>query len=62
MARTPLMQTGQVPDAPGLTRLMNGNDAGTQAYMTTVQEFEVENYNLIQEIFLKYSNRSRKFC
>ena len=44
-----------------LTKLMNGNNVGTQAFFTTVQEFEVEKYSLVQEIFLKYSNRSRNF-
>ena len=28
---------------------MNGNGAGTQAFMTTVQEFEAEKYNLVPE-------------
>ena len=32
-----------------LTRLMNGNGAGTKAFMTMVQEFEVEKYNLVQQ-------------
>ena len=41
---------------------MNGNGAGTQAFMTMVQDFEAEKYNLVQEIFVKYSNRSKKFC
>ena len=37
-----------------LMRLMNGNGVGTQAFMTAVPDFEVEKYNLVQEIFLKY--------
>ena len=45
-----------------LTRLMNGNGAQTHVFMTMVQDFEVEKYNLVQEIFVKYSKRSRKFC
>ena len=32
---------------------MNGKSVGTQAFMTTVQEFEVERYSLVQEIFVK---------
>ena len=34
---------------------------GKQAFMTTVQEFEVEKYSLVQEIFIKYLNWSRNF-
>ena len=40
---------------------MNGNCAGTQAFMTMVQDFEVEKYSLVQEIFVKYLNRPRNF-
>ena len=40
---------------------MNGKSAGTQAFMTMVQEFEVEKYSLVQEIFVKYLNQSRNF-
>ena len=43
------------------TRLMNGKSVGTRAFMTTAQEFEVEKYSLVQEIFVKYSNWSRNF-
>ena len=40
---------------------MNGKSVRTQAFMTTVQEFEVEKYSLVQEIFVNYLNRSRNF-
>ena len=36
---------------------MNGKSVGTPA----VQEFEVEKYSLVLEIFVKYLNRSRIF-
>ena len=44
-----------------LMGLLNGNSMRAQAFMTTVQELEVEKYSLVQEIFVKYSSRSRNF-
>ena len=30
---------------------MNGKSVGTQAFMTTVQEFEVEKYSLVRKFW-----------